>query len=102
MTEQEMRQAMQQWQKKHEDRSRQFWEEAYPTMTFENKVIYWRKEVFNNMEWQGENNGDPYKAFTKEWLDNHRALEPAFDQILKEVVERLGLESELLLERLKK
>lgn len=91
--EQDILEQMKAWEKAHEARQKQFWEEAYPKMSFEDKIIYWRKDVFNAMQFQEENGNDPYLAFSQDWLEYHRAIEPDFDRILPEIVKRLSLDN---------
>jgi hypothetical protein len=102
MTDKEMQDIMKSWEKTHEDRQKKFWSEEYPAMSFENKIIYWRKDVFNAMQFQTEQSGDPYSAFNKDWMDYHLAQEPDFKKILPEIVKRLSLDTSILNERLKK
>ncbi len=101
MTDQEMFDQMKNWEKTHEDRQRKFWNEEYPAMSVENKIIYWRKDVFNAMQFQTEQGADPYNAFSKDWMDYHRSVEPDFDKILPEIVIRLSLNAKTLQARIK-
>jgi hypothetical protein len=82
---------MKSWEQAHEERKKQFWATEYPTMSFENKIIYWRKDVFNAMQFQEEQGRDPYSAFTKDWMDYHLSVEPDFEKILAEITTRLSL-----------
>ena len=100
MTEKEMQDIMKSWEKTHENRQKAFWNIEYPAMSLENKIIYWRKDVFNAMQFQTEQGGDPYTAFNKDWMDYHVALEPDFKKILPEIAKRLGLDAAVLSERL--
>jgi hypothetical protein len=69
-------------------------------MSLENKIIYWRKDVFNAMQFQTEQGADPYSAFNKDWMDYHLALEPDFKRILPEIVKRLSLDASVLNDRI--
>jgi hypothetical protein len=91
MSQEEILQQMKAWESTHEARQKKFWSEEYPQMSLENKIIYWRKDVFNAMQFQEENERDPYSAFSKDWMDYHRSVEPEFDKILPEIVKRLSL-----------
>jgi hypothetical protein len=89
--EQDILQQMKAWENAHEARQKKFWAEIYPKMSLEDKIIYWRKDVFNAMQFQEESERDPYSAFSKDWMDYHRSVEPDFDKILPEIVKRLSL-----------
>lgn len=91
---------MKAWEKAHEARKEIFWKEEYPKMDFENKIIYWRKDVFNAMQFQEEQARDPYTAFSKDWMDYHRSIEPDFDKILEEIVKRLSLNKDIVQQRI--
>jgi hypothetical protein len=96
MTQEEMIQQMKAWENSHETRQKKFWAEDYPKMSFEDKIIYWRKDVFNAMQFQEDNQRDPYSAFSKDWMDYHRSVEPDFDKILPEIVQRLSLNATIV------
>ena len=94
-------QQMKSWENTHQERQKKFWREVYPAMKFEDKVIYWRKDVFQAMQFQEESGKDPYSCFSKDWLDYHLSVEPDFLKILDDIVEKLSLKSEQVKSRIK-
>lgn len=92
---------MKDWEDAHRERQRKFWEEVYPSMTLEEKVIYWRKDVFQAMQFQEESGKNPYDAFSSDWLDYHLSIEPDFMKILEAVVQKLSLKADLVNSRIK-
>lgn len=87
---------MKSWENAHQERQKKFWQEIYPAMNFDDKVIYWRKDVFQAMQFQEESGKDPYSTFSKDWLDYHLSVEPDFMKILHVIVEKLSLKSDLV------
>lgn len=87
----EIKAQMKAWENAHEIRQKQFWSDVYPKMSLEDKIIYWRKDVFNAMQFREEQGEDPYLAFNQDWLEYHRSVEPEFDKILPEIVKKLSL-----------
>lgn len=92
---------MKDWEETHRLRQRKFWEEVYPAMTFDEKVIYWRKDVYNAMQFKEESGKNPYEAFSADWLDYHLSIEPDFMKILDEVVQKLSLKADLVRTKIK-
>ena len=92
---------MKDWENAHRDRQKKFREEVYPAMSFDDKLIFWRKEVFQAMQFQEESGKDPYEAFSKDWLDYHLSIEPDFMKILDTIVQKLSLKADLVKSRFK-
>jgi hypothetical protein len=69
---------------------RRFWEEEYPAMNLEKKKKYWLANTHHGMRSHGDQSGDPYNEFTKEWHEDVKKREPQFDEIFKAIVPGLG------------
>ena len=74
---------MARWSEEKEEHDQHFWEMVYPKMTWDNKRIWWRKDVFNAMQRYGIGH------FPNEWIAERKGKEPLFEVLLEEILERL-------------
>lgn len=73
-----------------ENSQRTFREQIYPAMTRQERVSHWLSATARGMRWQGESAGDKYSEFSPAWYRIAKEMEPDFDNIFKEAMERIG------------
>lgn len=62
-----------------------FWNEKYPLLSRDEKLRHWSGTLHQNMRWQSESGLDPYKIFSREWLNDVKKVENDFDAILEDI-----------------
>lgn len=73
-----------------ESENKIFWSNKYPKYSFQEKVEYWLSDIHNGMRTNGDLYGEPYKEFSKKTYDEWKSKEPKIDEILEEVIPKLG------------
>jgi hypothetical protein len=75
---------MNRWAEEKKAIDEHFWAVSYPTMNWENKMIWWRKDIFNAMQKFGAEN------IPQEWIAERKAKEPLFEVLMEEVMKKLS------------
>ena len=66
-----------------------FWYIDYPKLSRLERKNVWYRDICSGMRRQPEEMQDEYDAFSKEWYDFAKKIEPEFDNYFKEIANDL-------------
>ena len=68
-----------------------FWTEEYPSKDKEGKISFWCGYLHQSIRWNVESGIDELAVFSKNEYDFFKSKDPNFDDLLPQIIQKLGL-----------